>query len=108
MAWQPPEWARSAQQLSDRWLGTCRKFSGHQQFFQSLDWGDRLSQLLAVACARAAFDKRLNARSRDLLALVEQEADGLVSHDTIHAYCRSEGPFCRGCWILDALLDKRR
>jgi hypothetical protein len=47
MAWQPPDWGRSAEQLSDRWLGTCRKFARHEQFFVSLGWGDRLCKLFA-------------------------------------------------------------
>jgi hypothetical protein len=83
MGWQPPEWARSREQLSDRWLGTCRKFVRHEQFFVALGLDARLCRLFAVACTRAAFGKRLNTRTRALLSLVERQADGQVSDEKV-------------------------
>jgi hypothetical protein len=68
-------WTQSPRELSKRWQAACRKRSGHQGFFVSLGWGARRCMLFAVACTRAAFAKRLNARSRSLLDLVERRAE---------------------------------
>lgn len=75
MPWTPPEWAKSPQELSDRWLGNCRKFGGHQEFFLALGWGDRLNHLFAAACVRESLGRKLNKRSAALLDLVERSAD---------------------------------
>ncbi|HJZ59721.1 MAG TPA: hypothetical protein VKE74_32565 [Gemmataceae bacterium] len=207
MPWEPPDDARTAERLSDWWLGTCRKFARHERFFVALGWGERLSRLFAVACCRAAFGKRMKAQSRELVGVAERFADGLATEqeliaaadslfdeatpiadqpaavvvsmtphyaagwmaaqkrhrelfgkilramvgpemrwsdgwrtDTLVAlargiydeqswdrmpilsdalqeagcddhrvigYCRGEGPFCRGCWLLDTILQKR-
>jgi hypothetical protein len=207
MPWTPPDDAKTPEKLSDWWSGTCRKWTGHQQFFVSLGWGDRLSRLFAVACSRAAYGPKMNARSRELLDLMERFADGLVTREEwlaadeslgdellpaphqaafnlvcmkpefaagwlatqrkhrplfgtilramvgpgmpwsdewrtetavllargiyderawdrmpvlsdalqdagcsdhrVLGYCRGDGPFCRGCWLLDVLLGKR-
>jgi hypothetical protein len=85
MPWVPPDWARAPQELSDRWLGACRKLSRHEQFFASLGWGDRLGHLFAVACVRAAFTKKLNNRSQALLDLLERVADEPAAQDQLIA-----------------------
>jgi hypothetical protein len=79
MAWEPPADARTPEKLSDWWLGTCRKWSRHEQFFVALGWGDRLSRLFAVACVQAAYGPKLNARNRELLNISERFADGLAT-----------------------------
>src|SRR3954465_14956549 len=79
MPWEPPADARTPEKLSDWWLGTCRKWSRHQQLFVALGWGERLSRLFAAACVRAAYWPKLNARNRELLELSERFADGLVT-----------------------------
>jgi hypothetical protein len=91
-----------------------------------------------VACTRAAFGKRLNARGRSLVDLLEREADDPELHDALVAEVNAVadeseqqgraiihqaaysiatlkpefaagylGPFCRGCFVLDAILGKR-
>jgi hypothetical protein len=39
----PPDWARSPQELLDRWQAACRKRDARKQaaFFVSLGWGAR-------------------------------------------------------------------
>jgi len=85
MPWEPPPDARTPEKLSDWWLGTCRKWSRHEQFFVALGWGDRLSRLFAVACVRAAYGPKLNARNREMLELTENFADGLATEKELLA-----------------------
>lgn len=86
MGWEPQaEWARSAEQLANRWLENCRKFSGHKQFFRALGWGPRLCRLFVVAGVRAAVESQLNARSRSLLEVVEARADEAISEEALLA-----------------------
>ena len=41
-----------------------------EQFFVGFGWGDRLSKLFAVACARAAYGAKMNARGCWLLDMI--------------------------------------
>jgi hypothetical protein len=83
MAWQPPAWSLSAEQLNDRWMGTCRKFWRHHEFFVALGWGDRLNRLFAVACVRAANAGELCPTSEAFLDLAERRADGELTDEEL-------------------------
>lgn len=82
MAWEPPPEVGTAEALSTCWLLMSRASENHHEWFtKTLEWGDRLSRLFAVACCRAAFDKKLNAYSQGLLNLGEKYADGRVTEE---------------------------
>jgi hypothetical protein len=99
-----PSWARSPQEVLERWHATCRKRNLREQaaFFVSLGWGARLCKLFAVACTRTAFAKRLNERGRALLDLVERRADDLSLQEEligeVNAIAREIDDFEKDGW----------
>jgi hypothetical protein len=69
-----------------------------------MPWSDAWRTDTAVLLAQGIYDDQAWDRF-PLLSDALQDA-GCDDHRVI-GYCRGEGPFCRGCWLLDMLLAKR-
>jgi len=66
-------------------------------------WRDEWRTKATVTLARAIYDERAWDRMPILSdALVDAGCDDA----NVLGYCRGDGPFFRGCWVLDAILQK--
>lgn len=69
-----------------------------------LKWSDEWRTETAVLLARGIYDER----GWDRMSLLSDALQDAGCDDPrVISYCRGDGPFCRGCWILDMVLAKR-
>lgn len=71
--------------------------------FRSVPFDARWRPADAVAIARRMYD------ARDFSAmpiLSDALMDAGCDNEDILAHCRSDGPHCRGCWVVDLVLGK--
>jgi hypothetical protein len=69
-----------------------------------LPWSDDWRTDTVVALARGMYDDRAWDRFPILSDALQ---DAGCSAPGVIGYCRGDGPFCRGCWLLDTILAKR-
>jgi hypothetical protein len=67
-------------------------------------WSDSWKTTATVAIASEIYDSH---DWKQMPILADALTDTGCDERVILGYCRGDGPFCRGCWILDEILDKR-
>jgi hypothetical protein len=94
------------------WAAGCLATKRHLALFGTIltamaapgwEWHDGWRTAEVAAVARGIYDERAWERMPILAdALVDAGCDDPAVLD----YCRGDGPFFRGCWVLDASLEK--